>query len=57
MSEPDATPAVRADGTVLGFAVGARRLGAAVGSAFGSPRAIAVVDVRDGSPHLSLIHI
>ncbi len=44
------TPAIRADGTVLGFDVGARRIGVAVGSAFGNPRAIAVVDVRDGSP-------
>ena len=50
MSEPDAAPAIRTDGTVLGFDVGARRIGVAVGSTFGSPRAIAVVDVRDGSP-------
>ena len=50
MSEPGAAPAIRTDGTVLGFDVGARRIGVAVGSTFGSPRAIAVVDVRDGSP-------
>ena len=50
MSAPGAAPAIRTDGTVLGFDVGARRIGVAVGSAFGSPRAIAVVDVRDGSP-------
>jgi len=43
-------PAIRLDGTVLGFDVGARRIGGAVGGSFGSPRAIAVVDVRDGSP-------
>ena len=43
-------PSIRPDGTVLGFDVGARRIGVAVGSAFGSPRAIAVVDVRDGRP-------
>ena len=46
----DNAPAIRPDGTVLGFDVGARRIGVAVGSAFGNPRAIAVVDVRDGSP-------
>jgi putative Holliday junction resolvase len=46
----DKVAAIRPDGTVLGFDVGARRIGVAVGSAFGSPRAIAVVDVRDGSP-------
>lgn len=51
MSAPgDIAPAIRPDGTVLGFDVGARRIGVAVGSTFGSPRAIAVVDVRDGSP-------
>ena len=52
MNAPDdGAPAIRPDGTVLGFDVGARRIGVAVGSAFGSgPRAIAVVDVRDGSP-------
>ena len=50
MSVSDAVAAIRTDGTVLGFDVGARRIGVAVGSTFGSPRAIAVVDVRDGSP-------
>ena len=50
MSAPDGAPVIRSDGTVLGFDVGARRIGVAVGSAFGIPRAIAVVDVRDGSP-------
>ena len=50
MSAPAAAPEIRTDGTVLGFDVGARRIGVAVGSAFGSPRAIAVVDVRDCSP-------
>ena len=39
--------AIRADGTVLGFDVGARRIGVAVGSAFGhGARALAVVDVH-----------
>ena len=50
MSE-DAAPAIRADGTVLGFDVGARRIGVAVGSAFGSgARALAVVDVHEAGP-------
>lgn len=36
------------DGTVLGFDVGARRIGVAVGSGFGlGARALAVVDVHD----------
>ncbi|HSD15981.1 MAG TPA: Holliday junction resolvase RuvX [Thermomonas sp.] len=50
MNTPAVAHAIRPDGTVLGFDVGARRIGVAVGSAFGSPRAIAVVDVRDASP-------
>src|SRR5690606_15213701 len=38
---------IRQDGTVLGFDVGARRIGVAVGSAFGhGARALAVVDVH-----------
>ena len=42
-------PGIRADGTVLGFDVGARRIGVAVGSAFGHhARAVAVVDVHGG---------
>lgn len=40
---------IRADGTVLGFDVGARRIGVAVGSSFGhGARALAVVDVHAG---------
>lgn len=40
---------IRADGTVLGFDVGSRRIGVAVGSAFGhGARALAVVDVHAG---------
>ncbi|VXB85929.1 putative pre-16S rRNA nuclease [Luteimonas sp. 9C] len=44
----DATPPpIRRDGTVLGFDVGARRIGVAVGSAFGhGARALAVIDVH-----------
>jgi putative holliday junction resolvase len=41
------TDAIRTDGTVLGFDVGARRIGVAVGSAFGhGARALAVIDVH-----------
>ena len=42
--------AIRVDGTVLGFDVGARRIGVAVGNAMTGARAIAVVDVHDGGP-------
>src|SRR5690606_17166549 len=50
MPEP-ATDAIRRDGTVLGFDVGARRIGVAVGSAFGhGARALAVVDVHAQGP-------
>ncbi|MDQ3160031.1 MAG: Holliday junction resolvase RuvX [Pseudomonadota bacterium] len=43
--------AIRRDGTVLGFDVGSRRIGVAVGSGFGTgARALAVVDVHAGSP-------
>lgn len=39
--------AIKTDGTVLGFDVGARRIGVAVGSAFGhGARALAVIDVH-----------
>ncbi|MBW8811121.1 Holliday junction resolvase RuvX [Lysobacter capsici] len=42
---------IRSDGTVLGFDVGARRIGVAVGSAFGyGARALAVIDVHGGGP-------
>ena len=42
---------IRGDGTVLGFDVGARRIGVAVGSAFGSgARALAVIDVHGHGP-------
>ncbi|MFL6588354.1 MAG: Holliday junction resolvase RuvX [Luteimonas sp.] len=40
-------PTIRRDGTVLGFDVGSRRIGVAVGSAFGhGARALAVIDVH-----------
>jgi putative Holliday junction resolvase len=42
---------IRRDGTVLGFDVGAKRIGVAVGSAFGhGARALAVVDVHAQGP-------
>ena len=41
------TARIKPDGTVLGFDVGARRIGVAVGSAFGhGARALAVIDVH-----------
>ena len=50
MSEA-APPAFRADGTVLGFDVGARRIGVAVGNGMtGTARAVAVVDVHAAGP-------
>ena len=52
MSQDDAAPnAIRSDGTVLGFDVGARRIGVAVGNALtGNARAVAVVDVHAAGP-------
>ena len=52
MSEAAASrPAIRADGTVLGFDAGQRRIWVAVGSAFGAgARPVAVVDVHGGGP-------
>ncbi|PJK09709.1 Holliday junction resolvase RuvX [Lysobacteraceae bacterium NML120232] len=47
---------MRLDGAVLGFDVGARRIGVAVGSAIGAgARGIAVVEVRDEKPDWPLI--
>lgn len=44
------TDGIRRDGTVLGFDVGKRRIGVAIGSAVsGGARPIAVVDVHDGA--------
>lgn len=51
MSGADANAAMKLDGTVLGFDVGARRIGVAVGSAYGhGARALAVVDVHAHGP-------
>ncbi|MBN7137929.1 Holliday junction DNA helicase RuvA [Lysobacter enzymogenes] len=50
MSE-SAPASIRRDGTVLGFDVGARRIGVAVASAFGhGARALAVIDVHGAGP-------
>lgn len=47
---------MRLDGAVLGFDVGARRIGVAVGSVIGAgARAIAVVDMRDEKPDWPVI--
>ena len=51
MSSSPGHSSIRSDGTVLGFDVGARRIGVAVGSAFGhGARALAVIDVHGGGP-------
>lgn len=52
MTEPlTASFALRADGTVLGFDVGARRIGVAVGNALtGYASAVAVIDVHAAGP-------
>lgn len=48
---PDVSSAMKAATTVLGFDVGSRRIGVAVGSAFGvGGRALAVVDVHGHGP-------
>ena len=48
---PASVAGIRRDGTVLGFDVGMRRIGVAVGSAFGTgARALAVVDVHAHGP-------
>lgn len=44
---PEAAAAIPADGSVLGFDVGARRIGVAVGNALTGARALAVVDVHE----------
>jgi putative Holliday junction resolvase len=52
----DAPAGIRRDGTVLGFDVGARRIGVAVGSPFGhGARAVAVVDVHHDRPNWDAI--
>ena len=52
----DKASPIRRDGTVLGFDVGARRIGVAVASAFGhGARALAVIDVHGHGPDWSAI--
>ena len=49
-------PRMKLDGTVLGFDVGVKRIGVAVGSAFGSgARALAVIDVHGNDPDWNAI--
>ena len=51
MSNDADLPLIRTDGTVLGFDVGARRIGVAVGNGMtGGARGIAVVDVHAAGP-------
>ena len=51
MSDDAGLPLIRTDGTVLGFDVGARRIGVAVGNGMaGGARGIAVVDVHAAGP-------
>ncbi len=51
MSEEVAASKIRSDGTVLGFDVGMRRIGVAVGNAMtGNARALAVIDVHAAGP-------
>lgn len=55
-ADADQRPVIRRDGTVLGFDVGSRRIGVAVGSAFGhGARALAVVDVHGHGPDWNAI--
>ncbi len=57
MTSSDMTTApMKLDGTVLGFDVGSRRIGVAVGSAFGhGARALAVIDVHAHGPDWNAI--
>lgn len=55
-SDPIHADPIRADGTVFGFDVGARRIGVAVGSRFGhGARALAVIDVHHDMPDWNAI--
>lgn len=56
--KPDSikTSSIKLEGTVLGFDVGARRIGVAVGSVFGhGARALAVIDVHANGPDWNAI--
>ncbi len=50
MPEPHATALPAPDAIVLGFDVGSRRIGVAVGSAFSGARPVAVVEVHAAGP-------
>lgn len=51
MPDPAPAQAICGDATVLGFDVGAKRIGVAVGSTFGhGARALAVIDVHHDAP-------
>ncbi len=52
----DALPAIRPDGSVLGFDVGSRRIGVALGTPLaGQARALAVIDVHGAGPDWAAI--
>lgn len=54
--DPVTPDPIRLEGTVLGFDVGARRIGVAVGSVFGhGARALAVIDVHANGPDWNAI--
>ena len=54
--DPVNSSSIRLEGTVLGFDVGARRIGVAVGSVFGhGARALAVIDVHANGPDWNAI--
>jgi putative Holliday junction resolvase len=52
---PSPSSAPAADAIVLGFDVGSRRIGVAVGSALGGARAVAVVDVHAAGPDWNVL--
>ena len=55
-ADPVKPDPIRLEGTVLGFDVGARRIGVAVGSVFGhGARALAVIDVHANGPDWNAI--
>lgn len=50
MAASAARPTIPRDGNVLGFDVGSRRIGVALGSSLTGARALAVIDVRADGP-------
>lgn len=56
MQDTPDTVTMKRDGTALGFDVGSRRIGVAIGSAFGhGARALAVIDVHANGPDWAAI--